>query len=69
VPAEAVGRRFERGRRNFFGLYRPLADTWRLYDASGIIGPRLVASGGSSRPTTIRDLRMWRAASRGYDDE
>lgn len=46
VPTDAVRRRFERGRRNFFALYRPLADSWRLYDGSPIVGPTLVASGG-----------------------
>ena len=54
-----VRRRFSRGRRNFFRRYRPLADTWRLYDASSIRGPRLVASGAAGRANTgarLRDL-------------
>ena len=63
VPSEAVKRRFVRGRRNFFELYRPLADTWRLYDASSIRGPRLVASGASGRPTRVRDQETWRVAA------
>ena len=55
VPADRVRRRFDRGRRNFFTLYRPLADTWRLYDASAITGPRLAATGGQEEPTKLRD--------------
>ena len=35
VPAETVERRYWRGLRNFFDLYRPLADTWALCDNSG----------------------------------
>lgn len=35
VPAEIVERRFWRGLRNFFGLYRPIADTWVVCDNSG----------------------------------
>jgi predicted ABC-type ATPase len=69
VPADTVRRRFTRGRRNFFTLYRPLADTWRLYDASSVRGPRLVAAGGREAPTRIRDQRTWRLAAEEYADE
>lgn len=62
VPPDAVRRRFARGRRNFVTVYRPLADTWRLYDGSSISGPRLVASGGAHKPTRVRDHGTWRVA-------
>jgi predicted ABC-type ATPase len=65
VPSEAVRRRFDRGRHNFFTRYRRLANTWRLYDASAITGPRLVAAGGLGKPTTLRDPR--RGAKRHKD--
>src|SRR5438128_7558540 len=42
VPSETVKRRFSRGLRNFFVLYRPIADPWRLYDESSMRGPELV---------------------------
>ena len=32
---DIVERRYWRGLRNFFNLYRPLADTWTLCDNSG----------------------------------
>ena len=63
VPPQAVTRRFMRGRRNFFTLYLPLADTWRLYDGSSIRGPRVVASGGLRQPTRVRNQATWRLAS------
>lgn len=66
VPTDDVIRRFARGRRNFFVLYRPLADTWRLYDGSSIHGPRLIASGVAGKPTRVRDHETWRLASREY---
>ena len=69
VPADAVRRRFVRGRDNFFTRYRMVADTWRLYDASPVTGPRLVATGARGMPTRIRDQRRWRAAAEGYRDE
>ena len=69
VPADAVRRRFVRGRDNFFALYRSLADRWRLYDASSITGPLLVASGGAGRPTKVRASETWRQAAEGYVHE
>jgi predicted ABC-type ATPase len=67
VPAEAVRRRFDRGRHNFFTLYRPLADAWRLYDATPIGGPRLIAAGGSGEPTRVRNRQVWRIAAEGFE--
>ena len=42
VPAEDVRRRFIRSINNFFQLYRPLLDSWMLFDNSGRV-PRLIA--------------------------
>lgn len=69
VPGDVVRRRFVRGRRNFFILYRPLADGWRFYDASSIAGPRLVATGGRETATRVRDQRTWRSAAQEYGNE
>jgi predicted ABC-type ATPase len=35
VERADVLRRFDRGRQNFENIYRPLADSWFLYDNSG----------------------------------
>jgi predicted ABC-type ATPase len=69
VPTDSVRRRFSRGIRNFFTLYRPIADTWRLYDGSSIRGPRLIASGGVRTQTQVRNQETWRLASGEYLDE
>jgi predicted ABC-type ATPase len=66
VPSDDVRRRFSRGRRNFFTRYRPLADTWRLYDGSSIRGPRLIAFGVAGKPPLVRDQEAWRLASEEY---
>jgi predicted ABC-type ATPase len=42
VPAATVRRRFERGLHNLFHLYRPLVDSWVLFDNSGD-EPRVIA--------------------------
>lgn len=41
VPRADVVRRFSRGWRNFQRIYRPLADSWAVYDNSGR-APRLL---------------------------
>lgn len=67
VPAEAVRRRFERGRHNFFTLYRTLADAWRLYDATPLKGPKLIAARGSGELTRVRNRKAWRMAAEGFE--
>jgi predicted ABC-type ATPase len=69
VPADAVRRRYARGREHFFRQYRAIADTWYLYDASPIEGPLLIAIGGRDGSTTVRDQLRWRLAAAGYLDE
>jgi predicted ABC-type ATPase len=44
VPEPIIRRRFQAGLDNFFGLYRPLADDWMLFDNSGE-SPRLLERG------------------------
>jgi predicted ABC-type ATPase len=46
VPANDVRRRFARTMSNFFHTYRPLADTWMLFDNSGP-APILAAKGNN----------------------
>jgi len=44
VPALEVKRRFKRGLYNFFEYYKPLADTWLLFNNTDVI-PRFIARG------------------------
>ena len=41
VPAADVRRRFKRGWENFQRVYKPLADSWAVYDNSGQ-SPKLI---------------------------
>ena len=43
IPEPVARRRFERSRRNFVELYRPIADEWQVYDTSSR-PPTLVAT-------------------------
>jgi predicted ABC-type ATPase len=47
VPEEVVRRRFFAGQRNFDLIYKPLVDSWILYDNSGEI-PLIIEAGGRS---------------------
>jgi len=54
VPEDTIRRRYARSAINFWRLYRPLAETWRVYDNS--VAPlRLVAAGVGAGVPTILD--------------
>jgi len=54
VPPEVVRRRFTRSVYNFFHLYRPLLDSWMLFDNSADL-PRLIADEESGNLTITDD--------------
>jgi predicted ABC-type ATPase len=60
VPEATVRRRYERGARNFFALYRPLADSWGVYDNSGAGEPTQVAVGARGGAAEIFQEQLWR---------
>jgi predicted ABC-type ATPase len=59
VPEETVCRRYERGIRNFFGLFRPLADSWGVYDNSGPEGPVTIAIGSGEHEIAVVRPKLW----------
>jgi predicted ABC-type ATPase len=58
VPKDVVRRRFGSGLRNFFALYQGVADTWQLFDNSGLAF-HLIASGRAGEAPEIHDLEAW----------
>jgi len=60
VPEETIRRTYKAGVRNFFDLYRPIADTWRVYDNVGQRLPRLIASGCGRIAEVVADAAAWR---------
>jgi predicted ABC-type ATPase len=58
IPADVIRRRYEAGLHNFFRLYRPLASTWRFYDASGR-EPRMIAHQVDVGPVQVYDKQSW----------
>ncbi len=59
VAGDAVRRRYEGGLRNFFELYRPLADGWSFYDNTTVFGPSLIARGAGDVDKEVHDPEIW----------
>ena len=68
VPAETVRRRYRSGLLNFFGLYRSLTTTWRMYDNSAD-APRLIAAGAGATTLAVNDAPAWRRIWAGVSHE
>jgi predicted ABC-type ATPase len=66
VAEDVVRRRYAAGLRNFFGLYRPLATTWRVYDNGLAPGPRPIAAGRAGRTIRVADRAVWRRLVRQW---
>ena len=58
VPEEIIRRRYFAGIQNFFTLYRPLANRWRIID-NGSAVPTVIAEGQRMVVQSIRDDETW----------
>jgi predicted ABC-type ATPase len=66
VPEDTIRRRYHAGLKNFFGLYRPIADTWRLYDNSQSGAPCLISSGEYDTIEYVANSALWETLKRNY---
>lgn len=69
VPVGTVRRRYERGLRNFFGMYLPLADSWQVFDNSRVGRPRLIAAGRGERVDRVANASLWRRIAEVYREQ
>src|SRR5262245_5304695 len=53
IPEETIRRRYAAGVRNFFALYRPLADLWHVYDNSETDHVTLLAWGHTDASISV----------------
>jgi predicted ABC-type ATPase len=60
IPEDTIRRRYQRGIANFFGLYRPLADSWKLIDHSNAADSRLIAE-MNDKIETVHVPDLWQA--------
>ena len=59
VREPIIRRRFWKSLVNFDRLYRPVATTWRLYDASALGGRPLIAHGTGVRGPVVLNEATW----------
>jgi predicted ABC-type ATPase len=59
VADDVVRRRYLGGLRNFFGLYRPMAHTWLVYQNPSGRPFRLVAEGHRTETSVVYDGTAW----------
>ena len=57
VPDDTIRQRYGRSVRNFFTLFRPIADVWEVYDNSN--GLRILLGMGSPDEELIGDEELW----------
>jgi predicted ABC-type ATPase len=58
VPEDTIRRRYTRGLRNFFHLYLPLADSWKMIDNSDPIKRRVIAE-SDGMTEKVNDSGLW----------
>ncbi len=66
IPSSVVIRRYHSGLRNFFQLYRPIVDSWRMFDNSGSGGYELIAQQSHDSGLVIENHQIWDALLKEY---
>jgi len=64
IPEQTILRRFDAGIQNFFQLYAPLVDAWRVYDNAGQMAPQPLASQAKGDDIMVYDNDKWTAFQR-----
>ena len=64
VPEDTIRRRYQRGLNNFFTLYRPIADMWRMIDNSELGFARVIAEMDGTIEK-INDPSLWHSIQEG----
>jgi len=58
IPSNVIERRYKRGLKNFFLLYKNLVDNWIIYDNSNEV-PAIVAKGNALLDNDIFNDELW----------
>lgn len=65
IPTDTVRRRHARIFENFWSIYRPLANSWHIFDNSGLKPERILSSDDFSRMTDNQKGKFIRSFLRG----
>ena len=66
VPEETIRRRYHAGIRNFFHLYRRVADSWFFYDNANTEAPRLLAASDGEGGVYVAEPLIWQRIEEEY---
>lgn len=69
IPEDTIKRRYEKGLRNFFSLYQPIADRWFFYDNSDLENLRLIATGKLMNIERVFNAKVWQNLNKNYGKE
>ena len=67
VDPDTIRRRYDRGQRNFFELYQPIAKKWFWYNNTQPPGEVLIASGHGTITDRVDDDSLWTMLRAKYD--
>ncbi|HSW68648.1 MAG TPA: zeta toxin family protein [Gammaproteobacteria bacterium] len=67
VPENTIKRRFESGLKNFFRLYKPLADSWQMYDNT-LMGNLTPIASKIDKLVDVQAPEIWQGLLEKYDD-
>ena len=68
IPAATILRRYQVGLKNFFSLYLPMADTWRVFDNSRVGETRLVVTGQRRQVQVVYEAQVWEQIKEANDE-
>tara|TARA_R110002072_G_scaffold273413_2_gene434286 strand:- start:13627 stop:14214 length:588 start_codon:yes stop_codon:yes gene_type:complete len=66
VPDEVVRRRYDAGLTNFFSMYRPFVDEWRIFDNSDGGGYEQIAQESRTGELQIENTAVWQRIEEQY---
>lgn len=69
VPEATIRRRYQTGLKNFFNLYRPIADSWQFYDNSNTNQFSLIASEIKGNSLLVEKENIWQQLWETYHDK
>lgn len=65
IPEDVIRRRYERGLRNFFGIFRPIVTKWMFIDNS--IHPWNLVASAQQNKERIFDKELWKKLKQRYE--
>ena len=66
IPDDVIRRRYDGGLRNFFQLYSPVVDTWRMFDNSNRNGYELIAQKLPNIKLYVENPAIWNSLVKEY---